>query len=239
MPPRAGLAPGHVGRVTRERDVGARRVDIGGGDRLAAVGDHEVTRRPADQAGDEDRVHASDLLVPGHPGRGGACRRSSFRRPPGDPRRPPPGCCSANSPPRWRPTRRKPELVGPEVSSVSCSELPTATQWKPPFAATAVVDPLGGEHHLVGVQSVQAGRPGLIPDHPWHRIVGAGEGDVRLDPVACRVDILARVGATGARPGDPGLLPAEAADRRNVAPDFDARRLDPVAIGAAGRSAGQ
>src|SRR5436305_11783786 len=97
----------------------------------------------------------------------------------------------------------------------------------------AVVDRLGREHHLVVVQPAQRRLVGLVPDHPWHGIVGASEGDVWLNPVARWVDVEARVAWAGADARDARLLPAEAPDRRHVTADGDARRGYPVAVRSA------
>src|SRR5581483_3235752 len=51
---------------------------------------------------------------------------------------------------------------------------------------------LGGEDALVGYTEVTA-LSDLVPDDPRHRVVGAGEGDVRLDPSTGGVDIERRL----------------------------------------------
>ena len=72
-------------------------------------------------------------------------------------------------------------------------------------------DRLGGEDALV--LDAELTLVDLVPDCPRHGVRRAGEGDVRLDPVARRVDVQRGLGASGQRRAlDPDLLPAEAAD---------------------------
>ena len=91
----------------------------------------------------------------------------------------------------------------------------------PVEVATAVVDGLGGEHHVVVVQAVDLAVVDLVPGDPRHGVVRAGERDVGLDAVARRVDVERRVGSRLERIGLQApvadLLPAERADGRAAA----------------------
>src|SRR6185437_12703075 len=72
----------------------------------------------------------------------------------------------------------------------------------------------------------------LVPDHPRHRVIGAREGDVRLDSVALDVDVQAGIRPTRADPAEADLLETETSDRRNVPGCvLHARRSDAVAVG--------
>src|SRR5207245_127841 len=75
-----------------------------------------------------------------------------------------------------------------------------------PAVGGRVRDRLRSEHHLVAAQPGHRARVLLVPDRPHDLVVLPGEGDIRLDPGARRVDVQGRVDGGVAR----GLARAEA-----------------------------
>src|SRR5262249_41567739 len=159
---------------------------------------------------------------------------SLFRRPRADPRRPWRHSCSASSRLVFRRFRTCAEAV--RARGVKCPGEPVADRHPVEAAvrAYAVADALGRERHLVLVQAGDCGCVLLIPHHPGDAILGAGESDVGLHPVARGIDVEARVSRARADAGNARLLEAEAADRRDVTAVFYSFRLDAVAVDGSG-----
>ena len=186
-------------------------------DRVAAVEQLEVVA--ADQARDEDRVVAADVLRP--------------RRPTGRSARPASACPAAT---RGSSASLPATLFSEQASSAvgrrgAVAEVVRAgrveRRWSgpavplPTAASEAAVgvrvrDDLGREDLLVVAQADVA-RVLLVPDGPRDGVARAGERDVGLDAVAARVDVQRRVAgrrraAVLGEPVEADLLPAEVAD---------------------------
>ena len=203
------LTPRHIRRVAGERDVRASRVDARGRDRVAAVHDLEVRRRSRDEPRHEHLLVSAHRLGPRDPwsGRIGRVHRSG-----GDARILGVGPQSAVQRARLLGRRARGAAGGrvqDPVPGVPDHVPVKATE----HAGAGVALGLGREHQVVLSEPAGAG---LVPDDPRHRVVRAGEGDVRLDPVAVDVDVQARVRVALTRALDAHVLEAEAADRGDV-----------------------
>src|SRR5438876_11809059 len=81
-----------------------------------------------------------------------------------------------------------------------------------PAVGGRVGDRLRGEHHLVAAQTRHRTGALLVPDRPHDLVVLPGEGNVRLDPDARRVDVQGRV--------DRGVARRRLAWREALEPDL-------------------
>ena len=187
-------------------------------DRRAVVGELEV-RLPSDEPRDEDLVAPRRPSRPRRPRARSGWPGSSSRRPRADPRRPWPGSLFSEHVPRSRRSRAARRSCSRRCSRIPLPMLPTTSSESRRHAGAGVgLDALGGEHHLVGAQAARCRCVLSRTRRPTARAsfapVKAMSGSIA---VAGGVDVQARVGRAGTDARDADLLPAEAADRRDVA----------------------
>ena len=244
------LAPRHVRRVARERDVGAGRLDC----LPVEIGWPPLTssKRAAapvpTKRRDEHLVHAaptsSSHATHGTVGLAGfivpAATRGSSASSVGS-------LFSEHACSVVERGGARAEAVRPTCRASRgrrCRRPPSGSRRRRRRRASAR---LGGEHHLVGGQlQAGAGVACLVPDDPRHAVVRPGEGDVGLDAVARRIDVQARVARRDRRARTPvcwkqkppiaGTWPVPSARRRR---DAVAVRPCPGPIGLRRRRSGR